>query len=408
MRKFFAILLLLTAFCTVPVAAQKAFKPIRAYLKANNPGEALKTIEKMAADSAFAADPRLYDFGVQANVALNTALNEKIYLKQKYDTLQFFNSIYGIYDYALRCNTVELQQLAERGTPLRFANSHAQLLHKHYKNLCSGGRYFYRKQDYTKALHYLTICLDLPKMQALWGSAEIPADVNTKNAVLALRSAYMLHDYQTVWKYADLALLADTGIIRKNIIGYLVRTARAQADTLAYLKYLRLGLDENPAEPFFFTELTDYHTARGDYKASLALADEMLGKDSLNALFLTSKALSLMNLGRHREAIDCATKSQAVDSTNADTYYYLGAAYYNLASAVALPNNINTKAYRQALTERRNYYLLARPQLEKYRQLRPDDRQRWVPLLYTIYLALNQGDKFAEMERLMDEIAASN
>ena len=203
-------------------------------------------------------------------------------------------------------------------------------------------------------------------------------------------------------------MLADTGTIRKNIIGYLVRTARAQADTMAYLKYLRIGLEENPSEPFFFTELTDYHTVRGDYGASLTLADEMLGTDSLNALFLTSKALSLMNLGRHREAIDCATKSQAVDSTNADTYYYLGAAYYNLASAVLLPNNINTKAYKQALTERRNYYLLARPQLEKYRHLRPDDRQRWVPLLYTVYLALNQGDKFAEMERLMDEIAGSN
>ena len=39
--------------------------------------------------------------------------------------------------------------------------------------------------------------------------------------------------------------------------------------------------------------------------------------------------------------------------------------------------------------------------MERYRQLAPDQKQKWAPVLYTIYLNLNMGKEFDEIDRLM-------
>ena len=43
----------------------------------------------------------------------------------------------------------------------------------------------------------------------------------------------------------------------------------------------------------------------------------------------------------------------------------------------------------------------ARPMMEKYRELAPADQKRWAPALYRIYLNLNMGKQFEEIDRLM-------
>jgi hypothetical protein len=39
--------------------------------------------------------------------------------------------------------------------------------------------------------------------------------------------------------------------------------------------------------------------------------------------------------------------------------------------------------------------------MEKYRELAPFDSQRWGPALYRVYLNLNKGKQFEEIDRLM-------
>ena len=41
------------------------------------------------------------------------------------------------------------------------------------------------------------------------------------------------------------------------------------------------------------------------------------------------------------------------------------------------------------------------PYLEKYRQLEPDQTDKWALPLYTIYLNLNLGKEFDEIDKLM-------
>ena len=48
-------------------------------------------------------------------------------------------------------------------------------------------------------------------------------------------------------------------------------------------------------------------------------------------------------------------------------------------------------------------YETALPYLEQYRKLAPKARDKWLAPLYTIYLNLNMGKEFDEIDRLRNE-----
>ena len=49
----------------------------------------------------------------------------------------------------------------------------------------------------------------------------------------------------------------------------------------------------------------------------------------------------------------------------------------------------------------RTYYQKARTYMEYYRQLMPDEKWKWAPVLYRIYLNLNLGKQFDEIDRIL-------
>ena len=75
-----------------------------------------------------------------------------------------------------------------------------------------------------------------------------------------------------------------------------------------------------------------------------------------------------------------------------DPYYNAGTAYLNKALKL------------HPLREKKQLkltYQKARPYMEHYRQLAPDQKQKWGPALYRIYLNLNMGKQFDEIDQLM-------
>lgn len=396
-----AVVLALIIIYTPQASAQKIFKPIRVALKAKKPADALKEVQKLEATCPTALRPKLLDYGMQACIRLNEGLNEKIYLKQAYDTVQFFRTIYDIFDYALRCDTAERALLAETGKPMHYQKPHAQTLRKYYRNLVAGGRFYFTRARYGEAIPFLCYALDVPR-SALWSheGRKLRRTTYVYNAVMLVRSAFMTHNYALARQYADIAL-EDTTAARRSMLAYLARSAQMMDDTEAYLDYLKTGLREYPAEPFFFTELVDFHADRNEYDATLALAEKMLQSDSANYYFLMAKGLSLMNMKKDLESVEYFKKAVVADSTHNDTYYYLGTALCNVARSVEVPANINSAAYKSALARQREYYKEARSPLETYRALQPSDAKRWAPQLYDVYFALNLGEQFAEMDEIV-------
>jgi hypothetical protein len=80
----------------------------------------------------------------------------------------------------------------------------------------------------------------------------------------------------------------------------------------------------------------------------------------------------------------------------AEPYFNMATCYLN--QALALEQFNEPRKYRLQLN---HLYKQACPNMEKYRQLQPNDLQRWGPALYRIYLNLNKGRQFEEIDRLM-------
>lgn len=64
----------------------------------------------------------------------------------------------------------------------------------------------------------------------------------------------------------------------------------------------------------------------------------------------------------------------------------------------------SSKQYRKDATARKQVlscYRTALPYLERYRTMQPDRQDKWALPLYTIYLNLNMGEKFDEIDKLI-------
>ena len=386
--------------CSSSLWAQRELKPLRSLIKDKKGADAVKMVEELARDSVLALEPRLFDLGKEAQILVNDEENEKIYLGKSYDTIRFFNSTYGIFDYILKCEKVEQKRLAEDGKKMKYHKGNGATLRRYYSNLCAAGRFFHSKKKYGEVVKFMEMALDVP-FYPIWGSDRdiVQRKGYTDNAFLFLRSAFFNKEYEKVEKYKEV-VMRDTSY-RNNTLEMLSLAKLGKGDTVGYVNYLVQGIREYPLSPFYFSRLTDYLTERKDYRRALALADSMLTVDKDNVLFLVSKSVSLLNLQRNVEAIEVSQKILGIDSTIVAPLFYIGAAYCNLANDLKLPTNINSMAYKTVAAKQKYYYTEARPYMERYREAMPDEKKRWAPLLYRIYLSLNMGKKFAEIEKIL-------
>ena len=386
---------LLASVFAVDAPAQKAFRKIRQALKSAQYDEAIKQVDQCAQDSTLNSIPKLYNYAVDAYRGINDVENEKSYLKQAYDTARFFNSVKSMFDYALKCDEKEI----EKGR-FRFRNRNRELLLSHYPNLRIAGRYYYRKHDYTTALPYLEMYVKAASSPLLAGTDWARLDPWMPYiGYLSLKSCYRVKRYDDVLRYAELAL--QDSLHRGSTLYYMALTSRIKGNDGDYERFLRAGLTLAPGSPFFFTNLTDFYLKEGKTDVALALTDSMLRTKPDSPLYLYGKSLALMSAEHYAESIEAAKQALEFDEDLAEAYYVVGVCYYNLAVRMVRPDHVDMELYRKTHAQIRDYYAKARPYLETFRRLAPDESARWAPLLYRIYFSLNMGEQFEEIEQLM-------
>lgn len=396
MRKLLLSFLILA----LPITAfsQKAFRPVKAAMKAKNYKEVLNQVTKLREDSVYRNHPKLCIYSIEAQRALNDAENMKLYLKRSYDTIAFFSTTHQIIREAVKLDSIEraLQQY-ERKKP-KQSHFVSEMLRLYFPNLNAATRFYYKHRKFKEAMDYLRTCLDLPHT-TLGEEVKLSAKNDTVNAVLYLTSAYNLKQYKEVHRYEPLALLnAKT---RLAVVDCLVRTAEAENDTATYRKWLTYGWNNYPQQPLFFTRLIDYYVKRNNYSHIVDLTNVQLENDSTDGSALLAQCLAYLNLNRLDDCIRAGVQLLQVDSANVDANYYIGASYVSKALQVKLPDNPLNENYRRARAQQKECYVKAEPFLERYRALAPQSKNRWAPLLYKVYLALNKGTKFAEIEKLL-------
>lgn len=184
------------------------------------------------------------------------------------------------------------------------------------------------------------------------------------------------------------------------MLQYLAETYKLENDTARYLNSLKEGFEHAPDFPFFFPRLIEYYVSENQLDSAMVVANKGLVMKPDDPTYLLAKSSLLLNLGKNLECVAVSEKLIQRQDTIPDAYLNMGLAYFN----IAIEMDKNTLLSRKKQQEIKEYYRKAQPYLETYRTLEPRETSKWALPLYTIYLNLNMGKEFDEIDKLMKTI----
>ncbi len=405
LRKYALFALLLLA---LPAMAASVIRQAKdAMKKKQNLEQTAKTLMAEAAKPETRHKDKIecLQLAAECSQMLYEAENLKLYLKQKYDTAKFFNSILDMFIRLEMADSVGASP-DEKGRvkPVNRRRNH-DILKPFRANLLNGGRWYFRKAQFAQAYPYLDTYVSTASHPLFVGDSLLKADTLVRQtAYLAAVAAHGSNNHDGVIKHT--ALAKEAGLKSYLIQEYYARALLAKGDSATWLRALDDGNREFPIHPFFFTNLIDYHIDNGDYERGLALADSMTHVEDSVALFWYAKSLVYLKMGKDREVIDACDSCLARDPQYTDAYFNKGIASLNLAVIFTEQacTDINDPQSRRDREIIRSLYLLAKQPMEKVRELSPDEPSRWASPLYRIYLNLNMGNEFDEMDRILKNL----
>lgn len=324
--------------------------------------------------------------------------NEKLYLKQKYDTTSLFQITKKLFDTMEHCDSVYALNPKKSLAGLSFRSKNASFLNRYRSNLFSGGTFYVRKQNFKDALQMFSTYIDCAR-QPMFSKYDYLANdtLLPEASYWALYSAYKLDDKQAILHYAELA--KNDKEHYPYTLQYLAETYMATGDTTAYLNTLKTGYETYPEFKFFFPRLVDYYSDHGKYDTAMDIVEKALERDSLDVIYRFAKSSLMLNQKQFDKCIEICDQLISESDTLAEPYMNAGLAYYNQAVEVEkrTPLTRNDRNLRQTL------YKKAMPYLQRFQELAPQQKNVWAPPLYNIYFNLNMGREFDEMNRLMHE-----
>lgn len=346
-----------------------------------------------------------YRYATLVHRRFNDIENEKIYLKRGYDTVRFYNSIYMMYSYIRQCDSVETCVKTKR-VKFKYRSDNRRILLEYRTNLLNAGRFYLKKKDYSEAYRFLDQYLssvDYPMLKSDFLSQS--DTLFSRVAYWAVTAAYYSGKHEGVVRYADKALQYPQN--KEYIQEYACKSYLALNDTANWVHKLKSGLVNFPDHTYFFTNLMDYLYAIQQYEQAMRFADYMIQYNPKKPLYWFAKALICMRQEDYHRCVDVSNNVLALDSEYVEAYFLKGISYCLLArrETEAMQRypvkSIQYQNHRKKMLE---YYAFAQEPMEMVRKMLPDDAVRWAAPLYQIYLNLNKGKEFEEVERVINNL----
>lgn len=394
-KRLFVVIFALLPVWICACAQKKEIAQAQTYLKSGtNLDKAEASMRTLLKDSDNRQNMKIWLVLTEAIKKQYEQGNEKLYLKQAYDTTALFLTGHKMFlAYEAMDSVDALPDKKGRVRP-KFRKKNMDFLVPFRKNLYSGGLFFVAKQKFAEAFSMFDAYIDCSK-QPLFSQMKFSATepIALSASYLATYCGVRLHDNRIAEKYSATALLCKDG--RENTMRFLADIYNEEKRSDEYREILKNGVEEYPKSEYFFTRLVDYYNSCNLQDSALAVADKAIEKDSTNTLFLYAKGNTLLNIGEYEKCIDICDRILAINDSVADAYYTAGVAYLNLAFEAQKMGGKGSKS------RAKDAYSKALPYMEHYRQLAPDQKDRWASALYNIYLNLNMGKKFEEISKLL-------
>ncbi|WP_298450921.1 hypothetical protein [uncultured Prevotella sp.] len=398
MRQF---ILFFAIFISIAVFSQKKeISEARSNIKSrSNLEKAESSMRNLLKDSANRQNIKIYETLADAVRTQYEVANEKLYLKEQYDTVSFFNTAYRMFLAYESLDSIDALPDKKGRVKPKLRKKNSVYLDKYRRNLYNGGLFFVQKKNYSSAYDLMDTYLDCAQQPLFTDNKYVNNDnVASSAAFWTLLSGYKLNRADSALKHLNLALTNKP--YRRRTLQYLSEIYLMKGDTLKYIETLRLGFDENKKSKFFFLRLMDYYNGKNLLDSALNIADTALASDKDNILFLFAKSNILLNMGKYSDCIVICDTILNKNNTLAEVYYNAGISYLNLA--IGLEKSAASK--RKNRTKILDYYKKSLPYMEKFRELRPNDKEKWASSLYNIYLKLNMGRQFEEMNSILQEL----
>lgn len=384
----------------MPVAAQK--KEISSAQDRVKAGKELDKVEqsmtKLLQDSANRHNEKIWELLFESLQKQYQQGNEKLYLKQKYDTAALFQIASRTFTVAEDFDSIDALPDKKGRVKLKFRKQNATKLNTIRPNLYNGGAYYIRKHDYNTAYRLFSQYVEAADKPLFKDFDYANNDRHLPEAAYwAAYCGYKLNDSKKILHHTYLAL-KDTAN-RESMLQFLSVAYSLDKDTTRWLGTLKEGFAAFPLSDYFYPRLMEYYTSRKDWPTALSLTEKALQADSTDTIFLLAKSTIMLNTGKFHECFDICNKLLKKNSELPAACLNAGLAKFN--EGVSMDKTMQMTQKNRKDIQR--LYEEALPFLEKYRQLKPKDKDKWAMPLYTIYLNLNMGAKFDEIDKLLKQ-----
>ena len=328
--------------------------------------------------------------------SINGIENQKAYLKQPYDTAKFFNKLSDMYGQLRLCDSIDLVPDAKGKVHARLQKKTRALRLKHRRNIFSGGKFYLAKRNYAAAYPFFDLYCTYTGQGA--------DTLLSQAALWATLTAFLIENYPATIKHADSAILNYDSVTAAILLEYKVRSYAKLGNDSAWAASLQQGVESYPYHDFFFVQLADWYYGLRRFEEERALADKQIAQTGGKTIHYYAKSKSYLAEDNYEACIVYADSTIALDKNYVDAYYNKGIAYLNMAviSQDASCKDANDPQYAIDKQRTQELYVKARPCMEMVRKLQPDNIDRWAPTLYRIYLYLNLGDEFVEIDKLLN------
>jgi len=409
---FFITSLLLLVPCTLSSKEKQAKKPklerlstlhknAKTALKNQNGQDAARNALLGALSRPGLKDKQRADIYFTAALleeSLNGVENRKAYLKQPYDTAKFFNKLSDMYAQLRLCDSVDLLPDAKGNVHPRLQKKTQAMRLKHRRNIFGGGKFYLSKKDYKKAYTFFDL-------YCTYQGTEKNDTLLPQSALWATLSAFQEDNYQGTIRHADTAINHYDSITAAILLEYKVRSYAKLDNDSAWVAALKQGVVNYPNHDYFFVQLADWCYAHRRFDVERKLADRVIAQTGGKAIHYYAKSKSYLAEENYEACITYADSTLALQDDFVDAYYNKGISYLNMAvisheSSCKDPDNPQYNIDKQKTLD---LYRKARPCMEKVRKLQPEMMDRWAPALYRIYLNLNLGEEFVEIDQLLNK-----
>lgn len=378
---------------------KKEISQARDFIKSGkNLDKAEGEMRKLLKDSVNRSNIKIYQTLAEAIRAQYEQGNEKLYLKEKYDTASLFVTAYRMFLAYESLDSIDAMPDSKGKIKLKYRKKNSEYLNTCRNNLYNGGMYFALNKKYDMAYDMMDAFIDCVRQPLFGGMGyDINSQLSKSAAYFTLYCGYKLGDAKKALKYDTLALQYEKR--HEFALRFVAEIYKQVNDTANYVSFLHRGFDRYKDSHYFFTRLMDYYNSVNRPDTSLVIVNKALEHSPDNELFLFAKSNVLLNTGKYEECIAVCDSLIARNDTLTDAYYNAGVAYINMAFSLEK----NARASKAARADIANYYRKALPYMERYRALAPEQKDKWTAALYNIYLNLNMGRQFEEVDRIIRE-----